>query len=129
MARCAVSDTAYNKKAGYLEEQNSFAQNDLVMNEIVPFTNIYDKGYRAKMVAWRVGKQMVMQPDWAESDRRFGRNQSYAPHRGGNERAVNVCKRAWFISRGFQQNQSAKQLNDAWLTWSFQANFMFAPVL
>ena len=102
--------------------------------DLLPFTNIYDKGYRAKMVAFRTGKQRVLQPVWAESDRRFGRDDtlltaSVASDRGGNERGVNVAKRACFVSRGFGTNSSAEQLNDAWLTWAFQANFMFAPVL
>ena len=101
---------------------------------VLPFTNIYDKGYRPKIVAWKCGKQKVLQPEWAESDKRFRRDQtllsaSVATDRGGNERAVNVCKRAWFVSRGFLPNMSPKQLNDAWTTWSFQANFMFNPVL
>ncbi len=118
-----------------------FANNDLVKLEedhdqlsVLPFTNVYDKGYHAKMVAWKCGKQKVLQPEWAESDKRFGRDQtllsaSIATDRGGNERGVNVCKRAWFVNRGFLPNMSPKQLNDAWTTWSYQANFMFNPVL
>ena len=130
----AVSDTVYNKQAGYLQEQEQYQNNDLVNKKVVPWTNVYDKGYRAKMVAHRAGKQRVLQPVWAESDRRFGRDETLltaavAHDRGSNERAVNVCKRSWFVSKGFQPNASAKQLNDAWMTWSFQANFMFNPVL
>ena len=129
-----VSDTDYNRKEGYLKRQEHFANNDEVNGAVLPFTNVYDKGYRAKMVAWKTGKQQVLQPVWAESDRRFGRNEtllsaSVATDRAGNERAVNVCKRAWYVSRGFTQNMSPKQMNDAWMTWSFQANFMHNPVL
>ena len=129
-----VSDTDYNRREGYLQRQENFANNDLVNETVLPFTNIYDKGYRAKMIAWKTGKQRVLQPVWAESDRRFGRNEtlltgSVATDRAGNERAVNVSKRAWFLSRGFAQNMSPKRMNDAWLTWCFQANFMFNPVL
>lgn len=70
----AVSDTDYNRRA---------------------FTNIYDKGYRAKQVAWRLGKQRVLQPVWADSDRRFGRDDtlltaSVATDRGANERAFDL---------------------------------------
>jgi len=106
----------------------------LVDEAVLPFTNIYDKGYRAKMIAWKTGKQRVLQPVWAESDRRFGMNDTLlsavvATDCSGNERAVLVSKRSWFISRGFMQNMSPTQMNDAWLTWSFQANFMFDPVL
>ena len=129
-----VSDTDYNQREGYLQLQQEFALNDLVNGQVLPFTNIYDKGYRAKMIAWKTGKQRVIQPVWASSDRRFGRNETLltavvATDRSGNERAVNVSKRAWFISRGFHPKQSSKQLNEAWLTWSFQSNFMFDPVL
>ena len=98
------------------------------------YTTIYDKGYRAKKVAWRTGKQLVVQPEWAESDKKFGREKtmlsaSVATDRSGNKRAVNVCKRAWFISRGFQKCMTGERMNDAWTTWAFQSNFMFDPVL
>ena len=47
----AVIDTDCNKRAGYLQEQEKFQLDDLVrfetidssQDEIVPFTNIYDK--------------------------------------------------------------------------------------
>ncbi len=54
----AVSDSDYNRREGYLERQRLFANDDKVELEkssrdfnVLPFTNIYDKGYRAKMVA------------------------------------------------------------------------------
>ena len=61
----------------------------------IAFTNIYDKGYLAKKVAWGTGKQLVVQPEWAESDKKFGCNNtmlsaSVATDRSCNERAVNV---------------------------------------
>ena len=40
---------------------------------------------------------------------------SITADRGRNERGVNVSKRCGF--------------NDVWLCWSFQANFMYSPVL
>ena len=136
-----VSDSDYNKREGYLNRQNNFAKSDLVelevgsdMFEVLPFTNVYDKGYRAKAVAWKCGRQHVIQPDWAESDKHFSRSQtlrsaSIATDRSGNERGVKVCKRSWFIMRGFTPNMSPTLINNAWTTWSFQANFMFNPVL
>ena len=134
----AVSDTDYNKRAGYIKEQHQFAKDDLVMINGVrgyrAFLNIYDKGYRAKLVAHREGEQLVLQPDFAESDRRFNRTQtlrsaSVASDRGGNERAVNVAKRSWYLRRGFMPHSSAKRMNHAWMTWSFQSNFMYDPIL
>jgi hypothetical protein len=104
----AVSDTHYNEGEGYLERQEEFADKDLVIleNENTPI-NI---------------------------DKRFGRKETLltacvATDRAGNERAVKVCKRAWYVSRGFYPNMSPRRMNDAWTTWSFQANFMFDPVL
>jgi hypothetical protein len=139
----AVSDSDYNRREGYLKRQEAFANHDLVeleagsgIYEVLPFTNIYDKGYRAKAVAWKTGRQHVLQPDedWAESDKQFKRSQtlrsaSIATDRAGNERGVNVCKRSWFVSRGFTPNMNPTLINNAWATWSFQANFMFNPVL
>ena len=49
-----------------IQEQEQFQNNDLVNDGVIPFTDIYDNGYRAKMVAWRAGKQRVLQPVWAE---------------------------------------------------------------
>ncbi len=39
-----VSDTDYNKRAGYLEEQAVFQSKDIVNGDIVPFTNVYERG-------------------------------------------------------------------------------------
>ena len=91
----AVSDTDYNQREGYLQLQQESVLDDLVNGQVLPFTNIYDKGYCAKMIAWKTGKQRVIQPVWASSDRRFGRNETLltavvATDCSGNERAVNV---------------------------------------
>ena len=69
----AVSDTDYNKRAGYLKIQKQYTEIDLVDSKLVPFTNIYDKGYPARCIAWKEGQQLVLQPEWAESDKRFNR--------------------------------------------------------
>eukprot|EP00984_Skeletonema_dohrnii_P013209 scaffold5459_cov86-Skeletonema_dohrnii-CCMP3373.AAC.2 len=133
-----VSDSDYNRRAGYLKKQQRFQENDLVETDgkrrVVRFLNIYDKGYRAKMAAWENGRQLVLQPDFKESDKTFNRDQtissaSVASDRGGNERVVNVSKRAGLISKGFQSNADPTRFNKVWLTWSFQANFMFDRVL
>lgn len=137
----AVSDTDYNRRAGYLQTQQNFQNEDLILEEtddgwidvkVLPFLNIYDKGYRAKMAAWKEGKQEVLQPDFADSDRRFNRYEtissaSIASDRGGNERSVNVSKRSGYIRRGFLPNMCPKQFNKAWKNWAFQSNFMFRP--
>jgi hypothetical protein len=136
----AVSESDCNQREGYLQRQKAFADGDLVNSDNnstpihIPFTNIYDKGYQAKMFAWKTGRQLVRQPIWAKSDRRFGRKETLitacvATDRAGNERAVQVCKRAWYVKRGFHPNMSPRRMNNAWTTWSFQTNFMFDAVL
>ena len=138
-----VSDTDYNKRAGYLQRQQEIQSKDVIQHQmqngmttmkIIPFLNIYDKGYRAKMAALKHGKQQVLQPDWADSDRRFKTDEtihstSIASDRGGNERSVNVSKRAGYIQRGFRPKMCPIRFNIAWRSWGFQTNFMFQPHL
>ena len=133
-----VSDSDYNRREGYLQRQQEFQDADLVEVDgklvVIPFLNIYDKGYRARMAAWKSGKQGVLQPTFAPSDRRFSGKEtkisaSIASDRGGNERAVNVSKRSAYICRGFRPNMNPERFDMAWRSWSFKSNFMFKPVL
>ena len=130
----ATSDSHYQEHTEIFEKQHTFAMNDLVDAVHIAFTNIFDKGYRVILPAWRAGKQEVIQPIFARSDRKFtGRetihSASVATDRSGNERAVNRCKLSGFIKRGLQKNGNPKLLNNAWLAWSFQTNFMYCSVL
>jgi len=52
-----------------------------------------------------------------------------ATDRGGNEHAVRVCKESGVLKRGLYKAANMETLCDTWLAWSFQANFMFRPVL
>ena len=133
-----VTDSDYNRREGYLERQREFQEHDKVIRNgedvVVPFLNIYDKGYHAHMAAWSHGNQRVLQPVWAKSGERFTRMEtiasaSVATDRGGNERAVNVAKRPGHVDRGFQPNTCPKRFNKAWLVSSFRANFTYEPVL
>ena len=129
-----VSNTDYNKRAGYLEEQEKFQLSDIVWGAVVAFLNILDRGYRAKFAAFNSGKQLSIQPPSSKSDRRFkGRTTVYAAtiahDRSGNERAVNVCKRSGLMKRGYHQAMDPVRFGYAWLTWGFQANFMYKPVV
>ena len=86
------------------------------------------------MAAWRAGKQLFLQPAFVRSDRKFNtrevnRSSTVASDRSGNERAVNVAKRAGVLKRGLRPNESPEVIADAWLAWGFQANFMYKPVL
>ena len=81
------------------------------------FLNTYNKGYQAKLVTYCEGEQLVLQSDFAESNKHFSRSQilqsaSVATDRGGNEHAVNVPKRAWFLKMGFQK----KNCRAGWLS-------------
>ncbi len=128
-----VSNTKYNKSAGYLKEQETFQQTDMVDTKVVPFLNIYDTSYQARKVCQRHG-QLTAQPAFCKSDKCFtGTNRLYsafiASDRGGNERAVLVSKRCGVIKRGFKAGMDSKQFQYTWITWGFQPNFMFNPVL
>ena len=130
-----VSDSVYNEKATYLDEQQQFQQTDLVNGEVIQFKNVYDKCYRrAKLAAWRSGRQLVLQPAFATSDRRFTpfeliSSASVASDQSGNEWAVNVCKRSGYVRRGFWPGMNPNQFNMTWLTWGWQSNFMSKPIL
>jgi hypothetical protein len=58
-----VSDLDYNRQEGYLQQQQKFQDIDLVEIDgdlvVLPFLNIYDKGYLTRMAAWKSGKQGV----------------------------------------------------------------------
>ena len=114
-----ISDSDYQVRADMLKEQEEFVKQDPVHSDI-PFTNVLDKGYRIVITAWRAGRQRTIQPDFTRSDRRFSsrevvRSASVATDRSGNERHVNVCKRAGRISRGLQHHQQPRIIADAWL--------------
>eukprot|EP00957_Ditylum_brightwellii_P033215 2516550-Ditylum_brightwellii.AAC.1 len=54
---------------------------------------------------------------------------SIVTDRSGNEHAVNICKLSGILKRGLTRAGDWGRLNDVWFAWSFQANFMFKPVL
>ena len=68
-----VSDSDYNNNKGYLEGQTKFAEMDRVGEDekLILSTNGLEKGYRAKMAAWKNGKQIAIQPPYDKSDKRF----------------------------------------------------------
>ena len=130
----ATSDSHYQEHTNIFEKQNRFAKNDLVYGQLIPFTNIFDKGYRVNLPAWRAGRQQVIQPTFAKSDCKFSGREtlhtaSVASDRSANERAVNRCKQSGYIQRGLKQNGDPTTMDDVWLTWSFQTNFMYNAVL
>mmetsp|Transcript_2874 Transcript_2874/g.4131 ORF Transcript_2874/g.4131 Transcript_2874/m.4131 type:complete len:119 (-) Transcript_2874:6-362(-) len=97
----------------------------------ISFTNILDKGYRCILAAWRTGGQLLLQPFFAKSDRKFNSREvllsgAIASDRSANERAVKKMKASGMIARGIHQKQDLFRSADV---WGFQCNFMFKPVL
>ena len=84
--------------------------------------------------AWRAGRQEVLQPTFVVSDKRFSGRQTIhtadvATTRSGNERAVKQSKQSGYIRRGILPKGNPSTMDDVWLTWSFQTNFMYRSVL
>ena len=130
----ATSDSHYQEHTNIFKQQQAFAEQDKVNGKIIPFTNMFDKGYRVNLPAWRAGRQRVLQPTFARSDRMFNahdtiRSANIATDRSGNERAVKRFKESGFIKRGLKSNGKASTMDNVWLAWSFQTNFMYKPVL
>jgi len=127
-----VSDTEYFENSGILERQSKFV--DESDEPDIKVTNVLDKGYRSILAAWRTGRQLLLQPAFKRSDRKFTSREvltsaAVASDRAGNERAVNVCKRSGMLQRGPESAELLSTVADVWLAWGFQANFMYAPVL
>lgn len=131
----ATSDSFYMENTNeILERQQIFAENDLVDGKVIPFTMILDKGYRIVRAAFKHGKQECIQPMFAESDTTFtsgdmNYSATVASDRSGNERGVKLSKLSGAVKKGLNPRASPIRLNNIWEAWSFQTNFMYAPVL
>ena len=130
----AVSDSDYFVRSGILKQQQDYLPVYDACNAHVKWVNIVDKGYRVRSAAWRSGQQFVLQPSFAKSDRKFSTNETLrsaaiASDRGANERAVRLSKLSKQLQEGKIGSKSIERLSDLWLTWSFQCNFLYKPVL
>jgi hypothetical protein len=130
----AVSDSEYFVRSGLLKTQTQFIEDCDATKKDHQWLNILDKGYRVTTAAWRNGKQFILQPAFAKSDRKFKgvetiRSAAVASDRGANERAVRIAKLSGYIKAGLGVNERVERYADAWLVWSFQTNFMYEPVL
>ena len=130
-----VGDSQYQSQSSIFREQNEFANLDRKQGEdLIPFINIYDKGYRCTEDAFREGGQITMQPDFAKSDRQFKRKETLssaaiATDRSGNERGVRLAKECGYIKRGMYARTCPSRMDNVWLAWSFQCNFMNHNIL
>jgi hypothetical protein len=132
----AISDTEYFEKCGILEFQKRFVEllDSSTGGKNLPLTNILNKGYHSILTEWRTGGQLLLQPFFAKSDRKFSSRDmllsgAVASDRSANERAVNRMKASGMIACGIHQRQNLSQAADLWEAWGFQCNFMFNPVL
>ena len=69
---------------------------------------MYDKGYRCTEDAFKEGEQLTM---------------------SGNERGVRYSKQSGIIKRGINPRSSFVRIDNVWLSWAFQCNFMYHSVL
>ena len=79
-------------------------------------------------------KQLILQTDFAKGDRRFKGNDTLASaaiatDRSWNERVVRLSKQSVYINLCIKNCTSLLRMDNAWMTWSFQCNFMFENVL
>merc|ERR1712032_1206587 len=127
-----IDDSKYIERSEILKQQQLFQEGDESSNN--QFINIFDKGYRVTLLA-RDHAQSCLQPIFAQSDIQFFRNEllhsaSVAVIRSGNERAVKIMKYSWILQRGINHpNFKLSVLDDIWLAWGFQINFMYNTVL
>jgi hypothetical protein len=129
----SIMDSEYMIRSKVLTIQETYLK-CYDTKHIEPFTVILDKGYRITAAAWGVGNTFILQPSFARSDRKFTghesiRNAAIASDRAGNERAVRYSKLCGYIKTGLLQNESTVRLSNVWITWSFQCNFNYRPVL
>ena len=96
--------------------------------------HVLDKGYRCTVMMFRHGEQRVLQPIYAIKNKRWTDNEalttaSIASDRSGNERAVKLLKTSGLIKYGIESHQSFEYINDIWLSYGFQVNFMYKSVM
>lgn len=57
-------------------------------------------------------------------------NATIAVIRSGNERAVKQTKYSWIVQKGINHAKyDPSMLDNIWLAWGFQVNFMYNTVL
>ena len=109
-------------KSGILEYQKQFALDDLSYehNNVNLFLNVLDKGYWSTVAAWRSGYQLILQPDFAKSDRQFKAietisSAAVATDCSANERAVRLSKQSKRLKSWLKTNGSYDRLADTWI--------------
>ena len=86
--------------------------------------------YSCCLAKW---KPLILQPDFKKSNWRFHgletiSSAGVATDKSGNERQVKSCKMSGEVTHGLQPGGDLAHIDDAWLAYSFQANFMYMSV-
>ena len=130
-----IDDSGYIDLVKILKQQKLFQELDReALAAIIEFINILDKGYCSTILA-RDHNQSCLQPTFAKSDEQFTGSQilhsaAITVVRSGNERAVKRVKDSWIIQRGIHSaTYDLSRLDDIWLAWGFQVNFVYNTVL
>jgi len=130
-----IDDSLYIDRTKIFKQQKLFQEHDLDPSaSIIEFINIFDKGYRSTILA-RDHNQSCLQPTFARSDEQFTGTQvlhsaAIAVIRSGNERAVKKVKDSWLLKKGmFSARCDLSLLDDIWIAWGFQVNFMYNTIL
>ena len=129
-----ISDSQYQEDSRIFNEQDKFCEKDLVNGEKVPCSNVMDKGYRCGLKAHRTGKQKIHQPTFKRSGKLFSANDTIesahtATNRSGNKSAIYNEKDSGYIQQVLTKTSSVSIINDVWMAWGFQDNFMYQPIL
>lgn len=79
-------------------------------------------------------EQQTLQTDFAKGDQIFTSKETLTSagivtDMSDNERAVRLSKQSGYINRGIAPCGSLVGMDNAWMAWSFQCNFMFENVL
>jgi hypothetical protein len=128
-----ITDSQMVKDSNILVDQRKFSEAEKKHSDI-PFTNVFDKGFRNVLDALKEGQKCV-QPTYSKGDSQFtGEETLYSALivmiRSGNERAVQRCKMSWFVKRGCAfQLWDTSLVCDHWEAWTFQVNFMYDKFL
>ena len=93
-----------------------------------------DKGCRCGLKARRTGKQKIHQPTFKRLDKLFSANDTIeskhtAINISDSKHAVNNEKHSGYVQQGLTKTSSVSRINDIWMAWGFQVNFMYQPVL
>ena len=85
-------------------------------------------------MAWQYGKHEVLQPAFTYIGCKFSGMEnlilaSVVTDQSGNKRAIKMAKLSGILSRGLSCTGCPKKIDNVWLAWSFQTNFMFRPKL